>query len=137
MAALHLRIPGRIESVIEVVDAVMTRLAGASADTATRTAIGLHEVLNNIVEHGYAGRSGGDIEVSLAHEGEDAWVEILDDGNPHPSRDADRPPEPSPVDDLMEMGTRGRGLWLISQCFAEVSYDLAAGRNRTRLRLLR
>lgn len=136
-AVLRLRIPSRIEAVVGAVDAVVTHRANASADAATRTAIGLHEVLNNIVEHGYAGRSGGGIEIGLTQAGEDAWVEILDDGRPHPSHDADRPPEPSPVDDLMAMRTRGRGLWLISQCFAEVRYDRAEGRNRTRLKLLR
>lgn len=55
------------------------------AQQATACALVLNELLQNAVEHGYADRSGGAIIVNLIEQGDDAVIEIADDGEGLPA----------------------------------------------------
>ncbi|ARC87669.1 ATP-binding protein [Rhodovulum sp. MB263] len=89
-----------------------------SPDEQIRLRLGMTEIINNIVEHASTGREDarfslrvlkldGRLFLCLSHEGP-AFV---------PSPEA---MDPDKV--LASERTRGRGLWLISQCFTEVRY---------------
>lgn len=64
---------------------VMTRLAGRlSPERAGMVEIALAEVINNIVEHAYAGQDGGVIRLSAQMDGTLLRFEVCDDGAPLP-----------------------------------------------------
>ncbi len=51
-----------------------------SAQQATACALVINELVQNAVEHGYADRVGGTIVVNLLEDGNDAVIEVVDDG---------------------------------------------------------
>lgn len=61
------------------------------AQQATACALVINELVQNAVEHGYSDRNGGTIIVNLMQDGEDAVIEIADDGEGLPPNfDLDR-----------------------------------------------
>jgi len=55
------------------------------AQQATACALVINELLQNAVEHGFADRRGGTIIVNLIEDGDDAVIEIADDGEGLPA----------------------------------------------------
>ena len=86
----------------------------------------LAEVLNNIVEHAYAG-SAGQIEVTLVPGPSMLWIEVADSGCAMPSETlpAGDPAEVT-LDDLPEGGF---GWFLIRSLTQDLVYTRKAGRN--------
>lgn len=95
----------------------------------------LAEVMNNIVEHAYASRDDGGIEVVLVHDGFGLRVEITDSGAPMPGGCL---PGPRPVTldvapcDLPEGGF---GWALIRNLTTELEYQRTDGINRLKFRV--
>lgn len=130
---VRIEIESRYSDVPRLVHEVMALLADFSSEEAiSKVVIGLHEVVHNIIEHGYAGEDGHAIRLWARRRGHYAVLVIEDDGRPHPRTPH---PEPETITSLEAMAERGRGLWLISQCFARVRYVRKEGHNRTLLYL--
>jgi serine/threonine-protein kinase RsbW len=102
-------------------------LCGLTQQDRSTAEIVLAEVLNNIVEHGYAGRPG-DIAVTLIPGPGVIRVEVADDGAPMPGGTL---PEGEPHDltgnDPLPEG--GFGWYLIRVLTCGLEYRRVAGRN--------
>jgi anti-sigma regulatory factor (Ser/Thr protein kinase) len=87
-------------------------------DLATRTGImlALQELLVNIVVHAYA-HTPGEIRIRITMQADVVHTLIEDDG-PN-SYDIERPVQ-SP--DLLELPENGMGMFIIQQCFDQVTY---------------
>jgi anti-sigma regulatory factor (Ser/Thr protein kinase) len=128
---VRIQIQSRYSDVATIVQGVMPLLEDfASEEGVSKVVIGLHEVLHNIMEHGYDGRTDQAIRVWGRRKGRYVVLVIEDDGRPHPRLPR---PEPEVICSLEDMAERGRGLWLISQCFTRVRYRHLKGRNQTLL----
>jgi serine/threonine-protein kinase RsbW len=88
--------------------------------------LALQEACMNIVDHAYAGRSGGRIALDLTVAPGAFMAELTDRGA---SFDPDSVPEP----DLCNGQVRGYGLFLMRALLDEVTYTSAGGENRWRL----
>lgn len=107
--------------------------AGLGDEDAGRVEIVLAEALNNVVEHAYAGRPTGRIELRCTVQSGRIDTTILDQGRPVPVHvfAKRRPPVEDPLlDDLPEGGFG----WLLIQTLTEnLSYQRVEGTNCLRL----
>lgn len=123
--------PEAVRSVLFDVAAVLVR-QGVAADDAGQIELVLAEVLNNIVEHAYAERLGGRIEITLERAADRLWCRVSDSGAPMPGG---RPPPaaasaiPDGVTDLPEGGF---GWFLIHNLADDLSYAREEGMNTLR-----
>ena len=106
-------------------------------DDAGALELTLAEVLNNIVEHAYAGRAPGQVSVSLmlASAGDALLCRVEDDGHPMPGMalpEGQMQPVAERIEDLAEGGW---GWALIRTLTDEIVYERQAGRNRLHFRL--
>jgi|GEM_PF-6500016 hypothetical protein len=132
---VRIQIRNRYSDVTQVIHGIMPLMADfASEEAISKVIIGLHEVIHNIIEHGYEGEGDQAIHLCGRRKGRYAALVIEDDGRPHPRLPR---PRPETFTSLEEMAERGRGLWLISQCFTRVQYRHRNGRNQTMLHLRR
>ncbi len=95
----------------------------------------LAEVMNNIVEHAFAGREDGRIDLFLVHDGFGLMVEVRDDGAPMPGG---RLPDPvvAPLDvPLCELPEGGFGWSLIRELTTGLDYNRTNTVNRLRFRV--
>lgn len=128
---VRIQIQSQYSDVATIIHEIMPLLTDfASEEGMSKVIIGLHEVLHNIIEHGYGGKTDQVIRLWGRRKGRYAVLVIEDEGRPHPRLPR---PEPETITSLEDMAERGRGLWLISQCFARVRYRHLAGRNQTLL----
>ena len=131
-------VPGTVEgtrSAIDQIVAMVDDMAVRSEDL-DALEIALAEVFNNIVEHAYADRDDGVVEVILEAKEPGLHLEIWDDGVPMP---AGRLPSGAPAD--AELGGHlqaegGYGLFLIRQLARKLRYDRVDGRNRLSFRIV-
>lgn len=131
---VHLRIDSKFVDVPRVFSAIRPLLEGnAPPDAINLAEIGLHEVINNIIEHGYGGKPGHSIDIRSCRRRTMVAVAIEDMGAIHPAALRRKDPPPETFAGLESMSERGRGLWLIEQCFSRVRYSVRDGRNLTRL----
>jgi serine/threonine-protein kinase RsbW len=109
--------------------------AGVGRDDRGNCETVLAEVLNNIVEHAYAGRGGGDIGVTLTRDALGLALEVTDLGAPMPGGRLPRT-HPAPLDvtcdDLPEGGF---GWSMIRELTAGLEYRRINGTNRLRFRV--
>lgn len=95
----------------------------------------LAEVMNNIVEHAYAGRDDGRIDLVLVHDGFGLLVEVRDDGAPMPDG---RLPDPcrAPLDvALCDLPEGGFGWSVIRDLTTGLDYHRVGAVNRLRFRV--
>jgi anti-sigma regulatory factor (Ser/Thr protein kinase) len=93
--------------------------------------VALDEMLSNIVEHGYHGAHGREIEVRFALGDGVLQVTIEDDAAPFDPLQA---PEPATGRPLEEREVGGLGISLVRKLMEAVEYERAGGRNRVVLR---
>ena len=129
---LRLEIPSavdRVAGLCAAVRALVSTLGGGEAD-ADAVELGLAEVLNNIIEHGYRGEPGHAIQVDVWVEGTVLWVQVSDAGRAMPEallRDAAMPDfDPGDVGALPEGGF---GLGLLVAIADDIRYHSEEGRN--------
>lgn len=133
---LHLRADER--EVRRVLNDIKTRFVGhLSPEDSGSLELALAEVLNNIVEHAYAGRAPGQVSVSLmlASAGDALLCRVEDDGHPMPGMalpEGQMQPVAERIEDLAEGGW---GWALIRTLTDEIVYERQAGRNRLHFRL--
>ncbi|MXP42083.1 ATP-binding protein [Altererythrobacter soli] len=85
------------------------------------------EAANNVVEHGYAGTSGGEIGLDLEIDRGIAVITLTDHGIPVPPGLFDQC-RPAPLD-----ATEGRGIGIVQSCVDVVNYSTREGLNRLTL----
>ena len=95
----------------------------------------LAEVMNNIVEHAYADRDDGRIDLVLVHDGFGLRVEVLDEGAPMPGGCL---PEPRPAaldGPLCDLPEGGFGWFVIRDLTTGLDYQRSDPVNRLRFRI--
>ncbi|MBB4266594.1 ATP-binding protein [Roseospira visakhapatnamensis] len=107
-------------SVADTWERILPNLTGYSQDDLIKIHIGLVEILNNIVEHSYGGECDRTFTLSVFRIS-GGLVFVADHDGP---RFLDEPPARALHSPRVWMSTeeRGRGLWLIDQCFNSVAY---------------
>lgn len=127
----RLTIPGTAidvhDALRDLADGVLSELADAERTTAQ---IVLAEVLNNIVEHAYAGQ-GGRIDLLLAPEVGGLRCVVTDCGVPMPSGRLPKGRSPRPGD----LPQGGFGWFLIRSLARDLRYSREGGRNELSFRL--
>ncbi|WP_181703150.1 ATP-binding protein [Chthonobacter albigriseus] len=105
-------------------------VSGLSPDVAFKVQLCLDELVNNVIDHGYAPGAPGEIRLRIEHHGDRLAIEISDDAalfdpfsNPPPDLDLG-------VDDR-PLG--GLGVHLVRTLMTEARYAVDAGRNHVRL----
>lgn len=90
----------------------------------------LGEVLNNIVEHGYKDRSGGDIHLKAQAEKDAVHISTVDHGPPIPRSTLTDANLPTKTDDAQAMPEGGFGWFMIHALTDDMSYERVDGQNR-------
>jgi sigma-B regulation protein RsbU (phosphoserine phosphatase) len=94
-------------------------------------ALAVQECAANSIEHAYAGRSDGEVDITLALEGDYLCAEICDEGAPFEPRSM---PPLADVRDLAKRGARGGlGLTLVQRIADTVVREREGARNVCRL----
>jgi anti-sigma regulatory factor (Ser/Thr protein kinase) len=78
------------------------------------------EASSNIIEHAYAGTTGGKLEVELSVSANELKIIMRDHGKPF---DPSSVPEPNVKADLSERKIGGLGMYLMRKLMDEVSYE--------------
>ena len=78
------------------------------------------EASSNIIEHAYAGVTGGKLEIDILISGREIKITMRDHGK---SFDPSSVPEPNVKADLSERKIGGLGMYLMRKLMDEVSYE--------------
>lgn len=128
---LCLRFPAEAGMARQALARVRERFAGTiGADEAGALELALAEVLNNIVEHAYAGQAAGPVRLLVLRQGGTLDCRVEDRGRPMPGLvlpDGRLPSVDGPIEDLAEGGW---GWALIRAVTSDLSYERIGGRNR-------
>ena len=95
----------------------------------------LAEVLNNIVEHAYADRDDGTMEIIVDLEAPGMRFEIWDEGQPMPAGRLPRGSQADPDRAGFEQEEGGYGLHLIRHLARKLRYERVGARNRLSFRM--
>lgn len=90
----------------------------------------LGEVLNNIVEHGYKERNGGDIHLKAHAEKDAVHISTVDHGPPIPRSTLSEANLPEKTEDMQTMPEGGFGWFMIHALTDDMSYERVDGQNR-------
>jgi serine/threonine-protein kinase RsbW len=101
---------------IDLVSAVLGHVRGADRNFRHEFVTAFGEAFNNIVIHGYRGRTDGllDVDVELVNEG--VTMRLKDHGHPVDLESVEPP-------DLESMPERGMGVFMIHALIDEVAYE--------------
>ena len=128
----HLVLPATVDNIPSYRDFLARACSRAdlSEDDCLALTLAVDEACTNIIEHGYAGEAGRQIELTFVADDTEAWVEIVDDGPPF------RPEDIPPPD--LEAGWEDRpigglGWHLIRRSVDSIRYERDNGRNRLTL----
>lgn len=132
---VHLCIPARPDAVRRALRQLdqASAAAGLSADARISVEVVLAEVLNNIVEHAYAGQSG-EIRITVSPGQMGLQFQVADDGRPMPG---DVLPAGLPPALEGEVPEGGFGWHLIRSLAEDITYRREGGRNLIGFRLAR
>lgn len=110
-----------------LIDALEARLAarGVPAGVTASLMIAADEVISNSLDYGGAAR----VEVALRVAGDQATLEIADDGPPF---DPLQTPPPDTTLSLEDRSIGGLGVHLVKTLTDSVAYEHSGGRNRVR-----
>lgn len=104
-------------------------------DEAGTVELVLAEVMNNVVEHAYAGGREGMVELQIAHENTGLRCRIFDDGLPMPGGNLPETFPPDPARPLPAQPEGGFGWFLIRELARDLSYCRRGHRNHISFRL--
>lgn len=94
-------------------------------------ALAVEECAANSMEHAYAGRSDGEVDITLSLKGDYLCAEICDEGD---ALQAPMPPPPTDLQGLAQKGARGGiGLTLVQKIADSVVWERLGQRNVCRL----
>lgn len=124
--------PQSVRRALRSVHAALVRAAVEDDDRVIAELV-LAEVLNNIVEHAYAGRSDGVIEMAMTLADNALACQVIDHGLPFPTG---APPDASlQRHDPKDLPEGGFGWPLIHRLTRDLGYRRARGRNLLSFRL--
>ena len=98
--------------------------------------LALAEVLNNVVEHAYAGKKEGEIEINLFVTSVGLFASIIDDGHPMPNSQLPIGHCVDPNTPTSELPEGGFGWFLIRQLTEDLEYCRIGDQNRLDFRML-
>ncbi len=96
------------------------RQAGFSEKEVYSIQLAADEASSNIIEHAYAGVTGGKLEIDLSVSDNELKIIMRDHGR---SFDPSSVPEPNVKADLSERKVGGLGMYLMRKLMDEVSYE--------------
>lgn len=124
-------------AVREVLRAAVARFARRlSVEEAGTLELALAEVLNTVVEHGYAGLPPGPVTLELALEASAFGCRIVDEGRPMPDLRLPQGGLPPPRAAIEELDEGGWGWALIRALTTNLRYTRSDGRNELSFRLV-
>lgn len=131
---VHLCIPALPDAVRRALRQLdqATAAAGLSADARSSAEVVLAEVLNNIVEHAYSGRSG-DIQITFSPGRRGGHFQVVDDGLPMPGGFLPAGLLPTLEGEVPEGGF---GWHLIRSLAEDITYRREGGKNLLGFRLV-
>jgi serine/threonine-protein kinase RsbW len=98
--------------------------------------LGLVEAINNVIEHGYHGQPGKNVQVRVGLQSDQVVIEIVDHAPPMPA-DLLQSPTSDPFgfdeNSIEGIPEGGMGLALIRMNMDEVEYFSSEGENRLRM----
>lgn len=136
--SFDMRLKAEEREVRRALQHLRARMAGQlSPDDAGSLELALAEVLNNIVEHAFAGRAPGQVCVSLtlADRGDALLCKVEDDGHPMPGMTLPEGHMQPVAERIGDMAEGGWGWALIRALTGEIVYERQAGHNRLHFRL--
>ncbi|MGD2156330.1 MAG: ATP-binding protein [Anaerolineales bacterium] len=107
--------------------------AGLDSASIYAVKLAVDEACTNIIEHAYGGEDRGMIQCSYEIIEDGLRITLRDSGD---SFDPSTVPEPDYNVPLVELKTRGAGIFLIKQLMDEVQFDFKAG-NSNILRMVK
>jgi len=122
-----LTIPASLRAVSEMIAGLETTLAELSLEERVEVTLALQELCVNIVNHAYEG-TPGQIRLHLEVDSQTLRVIIGDD-----APGTFTPPDEIHAPDPTELPESGMGLYIITQCFDQVTYERLASGNRWQL----
>ncbi|OCX61625.1 hypothetical protein BFP70_15055 [Thioclava sp. SK-1] len=137
----HLSFPADPMSVREALRSALARFVGQmTSEEAGTLELLLAEVLNNIVEHGYANSGDGTITLSIVKDVRGLNCSVMDDGPELPlsvfsHTDASEQAAPYADVDLDALPEGGFGWFLIRELAEDLGYRREDGRNLLAFRL--
>ena len=131
---LDMSIANDVQEVGRVIDALEGFGAenGIAPGQALRFGLALDELITNVISHGFAGRSGGTIRLSVAYDGGVMRAELLDDGLPFDPLTAD---VELPGGDIDDRKIGGLGVTLVRTIMDRLEYRREDGFNRLKMEM--
>ncbi|HWV13459.1 MAG TPA: ATP-binding protein [Sphingobium sp.] len=123
--AIHLY-PARLEEVSRLSDHVraLCEAAAVPPDAMIDIELALAEAANNIIIHGYRGRSDGMIGVGVEITADSVTLELQDEGEAAPEGMF------SKCRTISADAESGRGVGIIQSCIDQINYVSEGGKNR-------
>ena len=131
-----------IESRLDQVRLIRAAMSGALSHLGVVEAdilaleLAVTEIVNNAVEHGYAGADDQPIKVRIQLSGSTVQIEVIDHARPFPEKERHRlMGEVDPLEDAdEEWAPRGHGLQIVRQIVDSIALESNETRNILRIR---
>ncbi|MBI3914961.1 MAG: ATP-binding protein [Chloroflexi bacterium] len=123
-----LNIDSRVERLAEIAEFVedAAQACGFSADAAYELQMAVDEACANVIEHAYAGKPGGKIEIACEKRGDEFVVVIKDHGKRFDPRRVAPPKTDAP---LSKRDVGGLGIFFMYKLMDRVNFDFSRGQN--------
>ncbi|NNK77945.1 MAG: ATP-binding protein [Litoreibacter sp.] len=122
--------PDAVTQTMRQVRALLVTLHPDNAGVCMNAELVLAEILNNIVEHGYAPGALGEIEIQLSMKDNCILMRTCDGGCAMPGLSLPDPDQPDLDVDLSDLPEGGFGWFMIRALARNLSYERKADRNR-------
>jgi serine/threonine-protein kinase RsbW len=130
---MRLTLPGTPDALRVLAEAITAFAArrGLTHDTSAAVHLALEEVVTNILVHGFCGRPGAAIDVTVAVAPGEVVACVEDSAPPFDPRQAPAPDFDSPLE---QRRPGGLGWFLVKRLMDGIDYERVGDRNRLTLR---
>lgn len=134
---LRLILPATVTAVRRGLESIKCGLdhIGFGGDELASLELVLAEILNNIVEHAYAGENGGVIEIQLSQTSSGLWCTIIDTGAMMPNGEPPLGLRTNLNCEIVDLPEGGYGWFLIRELARDLEYIHLKGQNRLSFRM--
>jgi serine/threonine-protein kinase RsbW len=131
---LDMSLANDVKEVARVIDTLeeFGAARGIAPEQSLRFALALDELITNIIMHGFAGRSGGIIQLAIEHADGALKAELSDDGPPF---DPFRAEIEAPHGEIEDRMIGGLGLSLVKVSMDRLGYRRDGGFNRVNMEM--